>query len=648
MKESTRVRRGRFGGRARWVRGRHVATTATLFTLTLIAGFLCLGLPQAAAMDIQMNFQSGSSAFPAYDPDGSKLIAMMDYIEGYYEDIFEHSWTLEVNFYYENLDGGTLAVHNNQGTSGGRPTECRIRVDTDRTWFFDTTPGDDSEFNMTQTLYRNLNATQKANFFNGSPNNFLEVSYKGSANGTGPTESQTGHDLLSILLHEMGHGLGMTGNVAWWEVLFDSDYDFDSDLIWGGSTAAKCYSSDNKYHLASTSLMYPYSSVGQRHLPSATDIFAIQAASDWSDTGIDLRRQDFYSSSANANFNNPDCWEGHQVPGSGGDAWVRHSRNATLSADRTVNNFYVNEGSTVYTGAYQLRADQSCNLGDGSNVGTVEVDPSGEFQVDNILSIYNGSKVRMDPGSLLDVDTLNIYSGGEVVGAGTIDIEAGINCTGKITVSGGNLTIDSDVAVNLDGNGNGQLYVTGGNFSCNKALSDSHDGYIEIGAGRTATFTEGFVLNSGGEMYIGNLGTIGGGTFENRGILEVDGTAIVDGVFVHTSTATLVVTPTADGLSSCLDVGDAWLAGDLELDFAYSPDIGDQFAAFWFDTINGAFSDIYASDPNIELMGTYYPQMLIVTVTGLGDASMAAVPEPGFLGLLIGPMGLWFFRRKRR
>jgi hypothetical protein len=69
---------------------------------------------------------------------------------------------------------------------------------------------------MQQTLVRDLTAAQVAGLYNGSPNGFLEVEYKGDAKAAAPADARNGHDLFSVILHEMGHGLGMTKAVAGW------------------------------------------------------------------------------------------------------------------------------------------------------------------------------------------------------------------------------------------------------------------------------------------------------------------------------------------------------------------------------------------------------------------------------------------------
>lgn len=153
---------------------------------------------QAMAINIVMDFKTGSTEYPDFDPTGSQLIALRGAVETYYQDIFEESdHTLTVEFYYDTLDGGTLAVHRNLRTSGGQPTKCRIRFDTDRNWFIDDSPLDNSEFNMQQKLYQDLNSTQQGDWFNGNTPDLLEVTHKGQAFSTAPSAARNYTDMWS-------------------------------------------------------------------------------------------------------------------------------------------------------------------------------------------------------------------------------------------------------------------------------------------------------------------------------------------------------------------------------------------------------------------------------------------------------------------
>ena len=53
----------------------------------------------AEAMTITLQFNSGSSQNPAADPTASGLTSIFEYCEDYYEDVFEDSHTLTINYW---------------------------------------------------------------------------------------------------------------------------------------------------------------------------------------------------------------------------------------------------------------------------------------------------------------------------------------------------------------------------------------------------------------------------------------------------------------------------------------------------------------------------------------------------------------------
>ena len=127
----------------------------------------------AAALNIVLNFDSGQSESPSFDPDGSKLTTIMQAAELHYQDIIEDSHTLTINYWWEDLGDGLFGHHNLVSQAGGRETEADIRFDTqsggvEQAWFFDTTPLDDSEYAMHQILWRDLTAIQQVDWFNGA------------------------------------------------------------------------------------------------------------------------------------------------------------------------------------------------------------------------------------------------------------------------------------------------------------------------------------------------------------------------------------------------------------------------------------------------------------------------------------------------
>ena len=88
-------------------------------------------------------------------------------------------------------------------------------------WFADPTPEDDAEFNVPangQTLFSGLTPSNQSTYFPGTPPpGALEVGYRGtgmsvpSASGVAGVNASNGVDLLSTVVHEIGHILGLSG-----------------------------------------------------------------------------------------------------------------------------------------------------------------------------------------------------------------------------------------------------------------------------------------------------------------------------------------------------------------------------------------------------------------------------------------------------
>ncbi len=521
---------------------------STIHLAILTGYFIASEVSPCPAINIICTFNSGSSEFPFFDPTGSRLIAMMGHVENYWENIIEYSGTLNVSFYYDDLDdgNGVLADHLNQGTSGGKPTDCRIRVDwtsggSERAWYFDPTPMDNGEYDMQQTLVRDLTAAQRASYYNGSPHDLLEVNYWGTARADAPSAAKTAHDLFSVLLHEMGHGLGMTGNIASGETE-DNDYDFDPDLVWGQTCAAVTAAADNPYHLeAANALMVPSIGSGRRRLPSATDIFAIEAASNWGDGNIDLRRQDFFDRAGNEDWNTARNWAGNQKPSWNDDAFARCGGYISLSATAYAKNLLVAEDTSVLVGSHKLDVTQILSIGRGTEYASVSVTSGGEVEADQI-EVADGAYLTIMSGGTVDTNRLEIKNGGTVSGIGRIDVadyfsNEGIVRTGVLFAEG-NLTIRADAAggiLDLDGHsGNGVVRAQRGDLRVEGRLSDSFSTTFDLGRasggskiGYEVTFTEGWALAHNGHLNMtgsgGDPASVEGGPSLIEGYLDVDG-----------------------------------------------------------------------------------------------------------------------------
>ena len=80
-------------------------------------------------------------------------------------------------------------------------------------WFFDPTPMDHTEFDMTMTHFEDLSPDEQTNRFDESPPSRLEVAYGGPAFLTAPADARNNHDALSVALHEMAHALGLSSTL---------------------------------------------------------------------------------------------------------------------------------------------------------------------------------------------------------------------------------------------------------------------------------------------------------------------------------------------------------------------------------------------------------------------------------------------------
>ena len=121
-----------------------------------------------------------------------------------------------------------------------------------------------------------------------------------------PDGAADDYDLLSTVLHEIGHALGIRD-----PAVGSDDYFPHAPHVGGRSITIK---GDHESHLANRAALMCKScgASGMRRLPSAIDILA--AAEDNGVTDIDLPRQDYLGWVGVATWNNYGNWMGNQVP----------------------------------------------------------------------------------------------------------------------------------------------------------------------------------------------------------------------------------------------------------------------------------------------------------------------------------------------
>ena len=99
----------------------------------------CLATPPAQAINITVQYDATqpNAVMPAFDPNGTQLMAIANYVATFYEDVFEdngHSLTL--TFWYTDLQR-LLGDHDNVSDDGNnRESVGNIKIDTQnrRAW----------------------------------------------------------------------------------------------------------------------------------------------------------------------------------------------------------------------------------------------------------------------------------------------------------------------------------------------------------------------------------------------------------------------------------------------------------------------------------------------------------------------------------
>jgi autotransporter-associated beta strand protein len=527
-------------------RTRLVLSAAALATTLLPA-------PPAAAVNIVMSYNAGSSIEPGADATGANLTAIMTYIEGYYQDIFQDSYTLNISFWWDNAANfsnptGTLAVHQLQ-TQGGVPnreTSATIRFNNSFTWFMDATPENDSEFNMGQTLWRDLTATQRSNDFNfsGTIPGTLEVGFSGAAiAGEGATGAT---DLLTVALHEVGHALGMSeANNTTVAQTADNDYDFNSAYVFGSTIAAETATSTNEAHLdLQFGVMQPTIPQSTRRRPGHADLFAMAAGNAFTSTGLDVPRREAYGG---FDWNNDANWSGNKVPGSGDETHVRNPGSVvvmSLSADGVAGDLFLEEGAWITTNHKLDVSDDTTVAGTGTRM---RVQSSGELETAD-LRLHDAGTVDLIGGLVDIIDDAVIDAGTFVEGYGTITLGSNFNNNGTIRANDatGNLTLAAAAAGvwDLDGtSGAGIVQASSGNITLTGDLFDAFDGTMTVSSGRTITFNSGWTLGSGGVLNLNGTTAVAsiGGASTIAGQISITGDARFTGATTFNSTASVAV-----------------------------------------------------------------------------------------------------------
>ena len=480
----------------------------------------CAVSQQAPAITFDLNFVTGAAN--PNDPGDVGLQAIVQEAADRWADIIEDAHTMKLNVsYFVNGASGNGPCGPNVRTAcapivsanrdGTRTVEGDLLFFADRDWYLDPTPGNDSEFDLTQTLYQDLSPAQQLAGYSGETlEPLLEVGFRGGNNGSDPNVAGN-VDMLSTALHEIGHHLGVTNQLsAARGETADDDYDLPSSLI-GGRTMAVEAAPGLEFHFVDFFPMMSNrgSPLGSRRLPTAADVFAAAAVSGWNE--IDLPRQDFLKGTSWGTAGN---WMGNQTPGSADDAFLRGAYNdlngsgdVVLDQNGAVANLFVGTASNLRTGPHRLdvTGTTTIELGGISPFSQISVEPNGELATGNLH--IDGGALAMKGGRAEIQSTLTITkdaSGGHLTGYGVVEVQSSLINHGLIEAADDAtlqfISSSAGPVFDLDGSGSGEVRAVAGDLIVSGKLVTEFSGQMTIGGGRFVEINDDWRLGAGGHI----------------------------------------------------------------------------------------------------------------------------------------------------
>jgi hypothetical protein len=512
------------------------------FRLAIVAVLTCLALPTPRAEALNITFTYDEREKPSFDPTGAELRRVAAHAaaiwESYILDDDDHHFDLS----WSNLGGGTLGQHEDYL---GFATN-NILIDTKdtngnlRNWFFDPTPFSNEEFGtMNSTLVKDMDPVAVDEGFAGQVPLNLETGFNGFSSSGSPAHGRI--DLLSILMHEIGHQLGINYSFN------DDAYNFHPNTV-GGRSLAVWEAPGYELNL-DTVLMTDWPNLSdprsERRLPSATDILAMHGESDF--TNFNLPRVYFQGDKSNSWHNNLN-WIGGKVPSTSNEVFLRNGGLVIQSeGTSSAKSLQLTDNSSLHVKGFKLFVQNDTNVGKGLSRGDINVGTLGDTFATletNNLFINNGVVNTYDPkGSVNVMRDLTIGSRGTLMGAGVTRVGKKLINNGKIEGGtfllfgfGGTHTLMTSAVgatLDLDGNGSeqGEISAVIGDLKIYGPLSDEFNGRAGIGETRTLHFSQPWVmggnLNFNGGADASKYATLSGAQVTIKNTVNVKGHSLI-------------------------------------------------------------------------------------------------------------------------
>jgi hypothetical protein len=437
---------------------------------------------------------------PDFDPNGTRLMEVANAAAQIWERLIPSPGTHHVDVSWSILDEGERGYWKLDPFGNNN-----IYFDSDRDWFIDPTPSEHEEFDFggpflsssVQGSFLYGTTSGAGNWFDGTtPPGTLEIGFVGLPKSTAPASASKDPDLLSVILHELGHDLGVGGDI------FSGRYPIypqhisglrDVEVIESNKPDENGYTEEHGHMAPTMALMSQTVGNGKRTLPSALDV--IVAARDSNYTSVDLQRK-FVG--IGTNWNSPGTWIGGRVPDSTDDAFVVHGGTVTLSGTSRADNLFIGRNSIIETGAQSLTVDKLLALEGGGDILRVE---TGGSVTTAKIQAPSFSRIQM-AGGTLDTTDDGSSIGGEMVGRGTVDFGGRVLVVGKIEAAGGTLTLSGPGPINLLRTGEpegGRMIAKTGDLKLGVPLLD-FSGAIDVYPGRRLIFTRDLAVPGGVEV----------------------------------------------------------------------------------------------------------------------------------------------------